>query len=180
VLGELKACVPVPVVDVVPPLRKAVAEAGDGQVAILGARSIIESAELQKFIRDHAGERASQVSSHNASPLIELVETGRFLTDPTGTGGSVQELMSRVVALRSVTLSSAHHPWLLPFLKDAQPRLNCFDPIEQILDEVSPAISVGSGRTAGLVSGSPNYPAADFPPMLHKLGIDIPLELTDD
>lgn len=184
VLDQLKGCVPVPVVGVVPPLRKAVAEANGGHVAILGARSMIESAELRQFIHAHAGERKEQVSSHNASSLIELVETGRFLTDPAGTAGSVQEFMRRIIALhpdlRAVTLSSTHLPWLLPFLKDAEPRLNFLDPIEQILDEISPAISIGSGRTAGLVSGNPSYPAADFPPMLRRLGIDIPLELMDD
>jgi glutamate racemase len=181
VLDELKESVPVPVVGIVPPIQQAIAGAGSGHVAVLGARSMIDSVELKDFIKREAGDKTSQVGAYNASPLIDLVESGAFLTEKAKTGAAVQQFMEGILKknpdLRSVTLSSTHLPWLLPFFLDAFPDCSYYDPIDEIVDKIAPAVSDGRGRTAALVSGNTKYPAREFLPILKRLGIDIPTEL---
>lgn len=181
VLDELKSIVPVPVIGVLPPVRQAVSETDRGHVAVLGAHSMTSSVALQKFIQREAGDRAHLVRAYDASPLIELVESGQFMAEPAETQAAVDQYMTDMLKqdplIRSVTLSSTHLPWLLAFLATSRPDIRYYDPIESILSDIHAATSEGSGATVGLVSECARYPKSEFREMLLRLGIDIPFEM---
>jgi glutamate racemase len=67
-----------PVSGIVPPVREALG-ATDGDVAVLGVRTLVASAELTGYIAREAGPDIGRVHARDASSLVELVESGAFL-----------------------------------------------------------------------------------------------------
>ncbi len=111
-----------PVSGIVPPVREALG-ATDGDVAVLGVRTLVTSAELTGYIAREAGPDIGRVHARDASSLVELVESGAFLfaADQTqeAVTAYVDALARELPDLAAITLSSTHLPWLREFFARA-------------------------------------------------------------
>ncbi|WP_236016111.1 glutamate racemase [Brucella endophytica] len=181
VLDELKREFDVPVYGVAPPVREALAASRSGEIAIMGVRSMIESAELKAFVRANV-PAPEKVALINASPMVELVESGAFLSRPETTTAEVADFCRSIAeahpAVDTLTLSSTHLPWLRSFFEKARPDWQFLDPADDVV-AAFPAAQGGSGRTVALVTESSTYTVAGFRDMLEKLGIELPLTVVE-
>lgn len=179
VLDETIDGIATPVFGVRPPVREALRLAEGRDVAILGVTSLIESPAFTAFVAREAGADADRIKGVDASSLVELVESGLFLSDPVET----QERVSRYVAalalanacLGCLTLSSTHLPWLRTFFETARPDLPLLDPLDGVVDEIAPLAVRGTGRLLSLVTASEAYGVAAFRGMLGRLGVELDL-----
>lgn len=175
VLDDLQSVVPV--FGVRPPIKNALKVANAGNVAILGVRSLVESPEMRAFVAREAGELTARVHLVNASPLVELVESGEFLSDSGNVQKKVEAFVSGMDAshagITAMTLSSTHLPWLRFHLEKAAPGRPLLDPLESVVAEILPLAVEGSGRVIALATESERYPAEGFQRMLDRLGADI-------
>lgn len=181
VLDELMGEVAAPVFGVRPPIAAALAAAGTGSVAVLGVRSMVESPELRAYADAQAGERAARVHLADASPLVELVESGAFLFAPERTQAEVDDFLdaldSRHPDIEAATLSSTHLPWLRPFIARARPGRPLLDPLDDAVAALTPHAVRGTGAVLALVTEDERYGAAEFRSMLDRLGVALPLHV---
>jgi glutamate racemase len=142
----------------------------------MGVASLISSVEIGAFVaRESAGQGSVDLVS--ASDLVELVENGKFLTDPEILLAAVRAKLDTLHPDTDVaTLSSTHLPWLLRYFEQAGPRLRFLDPADDVVAEVAPYASRGSGAFRTLVSEREGYDLADFQRMLARLGLDLTIE----
>lgn len=178
VLDELREDTTIPLFGVFPPLQKALDLSRTGQVGIMGVQSLVESPMLREFVGKHQCDPAN-VALINASPLVDLVESGSFLFDPIGTQNRVTRFMSDFCGeyplIDVFTLSSTHLPWLADFFNVAQPNGIFLDPAKDIVSGIATGHE-GSGIVRGLVTESPRFDLKSLQAMLNTIGVDIPLE----
>ncbi|WP_297323581.1 Asp/Glu racemase, partial [uncultured Bartonella sp.] len=179
VFDRVKKFSPVPLYGVFPPLGEAEKLSRSGFVAIMGVASMVESEMGKAFVRKHS-KKPENVALVNASPMVELVENGTFLFDLEKTQSAVNrfmdDLLTKYPDTDICTLSSTHLPWLEKFFEQAAPRCSFLDPAESIIEKLD-TCETGSGRIQGLVTESAEYRLADFKKILHKLNIDIPMDV---
>lgn len=168
-----------PVFGVRPPIEAALGSAGSRDVAILGVRSMVESPELRAYTDAQAGSRRAQVKLVNASPLVELVESGLFLFNPeraqTEVGALLDNLDNSRDDIAAYTLSSTHLPWLRGFIQRARPGRELFDPIEDAISAIIPHAVSGNRQVLALVTEDECYSAEEFRSILDRLQISLPL-----
>ncbi|PWL19531.1 Asp/Glu racemase [Falsochrobactrum shanghaiense] len=192
VLDALKSGFALPVHGVAPPVRAACSASRSGKVAIMGVRSMIDSAELPRFVRTQT-DNPENVALINASAMVELVENGAFLREPELTTLKVTAFCDEIAACHpevdALTLSSTHLPWLRPFFENARPGWQFFDPADDVVAALphlhsnkshsgkphSAKPQGATGRTVALVTESAAYPVDEFRRMLALLGVDLPL-----
>ncbi|KJC43585.1 Asp/Glu racemase [Bradyrhizobium sp. LTSP885] len=181
VLNDLKDMVSVPVFGVRPPVREALQQANGRNVAVLGVQSLVESAEMRAFAAAEAGDEVRRVHLVNASPLVELVESGAFLFDHAGVQEKVDAFVSasdaRHADIGAMTLSSTHLPWLRSFLEISVQGRPLLDPLDSALAAIVPFAVEGHGQILGLVTENERYTANDFQRMLDRLGVTLPLRI---
>lgn len=178
VLEDVQKESTVPVFGVYPPLAEALACSASGHVGIMGVRSLIESEALTSFV-GRLAEKIENVSLINASPMVELVESGVFLFAPEKTQEAVASFLDEVFstdpAIDVLTLSSTHLPWLRAFFEKARPQCRFLDPAEDMIVAMGQR-SEGTGIVRALVTEDENYDIETFRRMLESLNVDIPLE----
>lgn len=179
VLDDLMGIINPPVFGVRPPIAAALAVAGPRAVAVLGVQSMVESPELRLYADAQAGERKAQVHLVNASPLVELVESGAFLFAPERTQAEVDAFLNALDQqypdIAAFTLSSTHLPWLRAFIERARLGHPLFDPLDDAIAAVAPHAVTGTGAVLALVTENERYSAAEFGLMLDRLGVTLPL-----
>ncbi|CAM1626978.1 glutamate racemase [Bartonella apihabitans] len=182
VFDRVKDSSPVPLYGVFPPLEEAERKSRSGHVAIMGVASMVKSEMGKAFVKNHS-KNPDNVALVNASPMVELVESGAFLFDPEKTQSEVDrfmgDLLEKYPAVDTCTLSSTHLPWLKNFFEKAAPQCCFLDPAESIIGKLEKNYS-GSGFIQGLVTESAEYRLQDFKKMLHKLDVTIPLDVIAD
>lgn len=183
VLDDLMNVVAPPVFGVRPPIAAALDVARGGHIAVLGVRSMVESQELRIYVERQAGAATDKVHLINASALVDLVETGAFLTDPAGTQATVAAFLDDVdrqhPGIKAITLSSTHLPWLKPFFEASRPGRALLDPLDDAIEAVMPHRVAGSGRVLALVTESEHYTATQFAQMLRRIGVELPLQVVE-
>ena len=123
------------VITVLPPLEKI---QNASNVAILSTQIVTQSKELDKFIKKF--KDLENVSKINCSELVELVESGKFLThkrDCVKTILKVLEDEFKENKIKIATLSSTHLPFLLPFLKKYFRGVEFIDPAHDVATKIS-------------------------------------------
>lgn len=177
VLEELKTQVEIPLFGVYPPLKEAMKASKSGHVGIMAVKSLVESETLDHFIRNFS-DHPENVAQINASPMVELVESGMFQFDPIETQKRVSQFVRTIQKdfpeIDVLTLSSTHLPWLREFFESAWPTCTFLDPAETIVSSLGNG-TVGSGKIQGLVTESEGYSVDTFKRLLDQLGVDIPL-----
>jgi len=119
------------IVGVYPPLNDAVKISRTRNIAILGTRSIIQSENITKFIENCKIPNDIVVHKIDCSLLVELVESGKFLTDKEYCKNIIKEVLEDVFLDNSIdvaTLSSTHLPFLEPFLRSIFKNVKFLEP----------------------------------------------------
>ena len=123
------------VITVLPPLEK-IQKAGN--VAILTTEIVAKSKELDNYIEQFSD--LEEVLKINCSELVELVESGKFLTHERDCVKTILKVLKdefKENKIKIATLSSTHLPFLLPFLKKYFRGVEFLDPAEDVAIKIS-------------------------------------------
>jgi glutamate racemase len=134
------------VITVLPPLEK-IQKANN--VAILTTEIVAKSKELEDYILQF--NDLKNVITINCSDLVELVESGRFLTHERDCVKIILKILNdefKENKIKIATLSSTHLPFLLPFLKKYFRGIEFLDPAEDIAIKISKLKGTESTRNS--------------------------------
>jgi glutamate racemase len=134
---------PSKIVGVYPPLNDAVKISRTRNIAILGTRSVIQSESITEFIEKCNVPNDIVIHKIDCSLLVELVESGKFLTDKEYCKNIIREVLENVFLDNSIdvaTLSSTHLPFLEPFLRSIFKNVKFLDPAENVANYVKDLI----------------------------------------
>jgi len=123
------------IVGVYPPLNDAVKISRTRNVAILGTKTIIQSENITKFIENCKVPNDIMIHKIDCSLLVELVESGKFLTDEEYCKNIIKEVLEDIFLdnlIDVATLSSTHLPFLEPFLRSIFKNVKFLDPAKNI------------------------------------------------
>jgi len=118
-----------------PPLSDAVKISRTKNIAILGTRSITQSESVTEFIEKCDVPNDIVIHKIDCSSLVELVESGKFLTDKEYCKNVIKEILEDVFLdnlIDVATLSSTHLPFLEPFLRSIFKNVKFLDPAKNI------------------------------------------------
>ena len=125
-----------------PPLRRAEYISKTKKIAILGTASTIKSRALGRYIAQCGLAESTTIARINSSELVNLVESGDFLTRPKKTRLAIRKILEDKLADKDVaTLSSTHLAFLKNHLEDMFPDVVFLDPAEQLAKKLA-AMSV--------------------------------------
>lgn len=159
------------IIGVFPPLKDAKRKTLTKVVAILATRSVIESDALKNYIKNNLPKKI-RVIKINASSLIELVESGKFIDNKTLCKNKIRKILSGPFLKNHVdvaTLSSTHLPFLLPIFKEIFPNIIFLDPADSVADKITKRL-IHQNKTKSLtIFASGNIRV--FQKKLFKLGI---------
>jgi len=123
------------VITVLPPLKK-IQKASN--IAILTTEIVAKSKELEDYISEF--NNLEDVLKINCSELVELVESGKFLTNEKNCVKTISKILKREFEennIKIATLSSTHLPFLSPFLKKIFRGIEFLDPADDIAIKIS-------------------------------------------
>jgi len=118
-----------------PPISDAVKISRTRNIAILGTRSIIQSESVTEFIEKCDVPNDIVIHKIDCSLLVELVESGKFLTDEEYCKNIIKEVLEDAFLdnlIDVATLSSTHLPFLEPFLRSIFKNVKFLDPAKNI------------------------------------------------
>ncbi|MGI0011030.1 MAG: glutamate racemase [Nitrosopumilaceae archaeon] len=136
------------IIGVFPPIKGAVKKTKSDTIAILATKSVVESNALKIFIEKNVPKKI-KVIKINASPLVELVESGKFIYDKRFCKKIIEKNLLDPVIINNVdvvTLSSTHLPFLLPILKQVFPKITFLDPANMIANQVAKKLKMKKSK----------------------------------
>ena len=168
------------VIGIYPPLKDVVNDKKKNTL-IIGAKVMIDSPELNEYIKREVGDFYKQFHVENASPLIQLIESGDFINDIEKTESIIKNFIKtceeKYGKLDSITLSSTHLPWLSSYFQKIIPEAKLYDPADSLVKAIKPYITTGEGKVYSIISESKKYPAKDFLKILDILKIKLYYEI---
>jgi len=123
-----------------PPLSDAGKISRTRNIAILGTRSVIQSENITKFIENCKVPNDIMIHKIDCSLLVELVESGKFLTDEEYCKNIIRKVLENVFLDNSIdvaTLSSTHLPFLESFLRLIFKNVKFLDPAENVANDIN-------------------------------------------
>jgi len=127
------------IIGVLPPLKEASKISKTKNIAILATNSVIKSKELSRYIKKNQLSKKIRVKKVNASSLIDLVESGKFITNKKFSQKLIKKILSNVFFQNDIdvaTLSSTHLPLLKSILQLEFPGITFLDPAVEVADKV--------------------------------------------
>lgn len=168
------------VIGIYPPLKNVLNDRRKNTL-IIGAKVMIESSELQDYIKKEVGDYCKQFHVENASPLIQLIESGAFINNIEETEKTIKNFIdnceNKFGKLDSITLSSTHLPWLSSYFEKIIPQTKLYDPADSLVKAIKPYTSVGEEKIHSIISESEKYPAKEFLKILDILKIKLDYEI---
>ncbi len=161
------------VIGVLPPLREASKISKTKNIAILATSSVTKSKELSKYIKKNHLSKNIRIKKVNASPLIELVESGKFITNKKYCQKVVKKTLHSDFFQNNidvVTLSSTHLPLLRSILQTEFPGIIFLDPAVEVANKVKTLTAKNRTKKNSLkifTSGN----TQTFQKQLRKIGI---------
>ena len=115
--------------DVKPPLKEAKKLSKSKQIGILTTESAIKSKGLSRYIQKNI-PKSFQIFKINGSKLVDLVESGKFLTEKKYCKGIIRKELQVLNEnqIDVVTLSSTHLPFLKKYLQKEFANRQFIDP----------------------------------------------------
>jgi len=159
------------VIGVFPPLKDAKRKTKTKKIAILATKSVIESNALKSYINKNLPKRIKAIKI-NASPLIELVESGKFMDNKILCKNKIKKILSKQFLKSSVDvaiLSSTHLPFLLPLLKQIFPKIIFLDPGSIVAEKIVKKLRHQNKTRSLTIFTSGNV--QNFQKILSKIGI---------
>ncbi len=169
----LKKIIKSKIIGVYSPLRLAVNKTKSNSIAILATKSVIESNMLKNFIKRNIPKKI-KVNPINASSLVDLVESGKFIYDKKFCKKKIESVLLKPIIANNVdvvTLSSTHLPFLLPILKQVFPNIIFLDPAYLVVNQVVKKLKTKKSKRNSLkifTSGNVRL----FQKQLRQIGIE--------
>jgi glutamate racemase len=126
------------IIGVKPPIKKAIKISKTKQIAILGTKSLIKSKMLTDYVYTQS---SSDVTVHkiNGSPLVELVESGKFMKNKKYCIKIIKNHLENMLDENNIDvciLSSTHLPFLRTLLEFNFPNVIFIDPGKDVATKV--------------------------------------------
>lgn len=166
------------VIGVFPPLKMAVKKTNTSSIAILATKSTVQSKALRGYIKENVPKNI-QVTRVNASPLVKLVESGKFITNKKLCQEKITKILTRIFKEKNIdvaTLSSTHLSFLLPILQQTYPQITFLDPANQVARKVVQIINATKSKRTKMQIITTGDPVV-FQKQLYKLGIKKKIKL---
>jgi glutamate racemase len=131
-------------IGVLPPLKEAVKKSKTNHIAILSTKSVIKSNELSNYIKKNIPSKKVKVKRIDASLLVDLVESGKFITNQKLCKRIIKKTLSDVFSQNNIdvaTLSSTHLSFLSSLLYEEFPVITFLDPAHEVANKVAKLIS---------------------------------------
>jgi len=132
--------IPANVIGVLPPIKQAIKISKTSCIAVLATQSVVRSKELSDYIKKNQIPKKIKITKINASPLVELVESGKFIDNPSFCKLKIKSLLNQVLIKNNidvVTLSSTHLAFLLSLLKKEFPDVVFLDPANKVAQKIA-------------------------------------------
>jgi len=159
------------IIGVYPPLKEASQKTKTFSFAILSTQNVVKSKALDELIRKNVPKKVN-VLKINASPLVELVESGKFIENKRFCKNKIKSLLEKKFLgnnIDVVTLSSTHLPFLLPLLQQTFPKISFLDPAENIVKKI---MRKHKSRSRASLTIFTSGNVLRFQKQLHKIGIN--------
>ena len=160
------------IVDVKPPLNIAKKITKTKQIGILATKSAIYSKGLSKYVIKNNFSKSFKIFKINGSNLVDLVESGKFLTDKKYCKKIIKkdlEILSQQ-SIDTITLSSTHLIFLRSLLKKEFSKIKFIDPGEIVAQKIFLKIKDNQSKKNSLkIFASGNV--KEFQIKLNKIGI---------
>ncbi len=159
------------IIGVYPPLKEASQRTKTWSIAILSTQNVVKSKALDEFTRKNVPKKVN-VLKINASPLVDLVESGKFIENKRFCKNKIKSLLEKKFLENNVdvaTLSSTHLPFLLPLLQQTFPKISFLDPAENVVKKIMKKHK-SRERASLKIFSSGNV--SRFQKQLHKIGIN--------
>lgn len=160
------------IIGVYPPLKEASKKSKNSRIGILTTQNVVKSKKLDALIKQNVPKKV-KVLKINASPLIELVESGKFINQKNYCKKKISSLLQRQFDDNLpdvVTLSSTHLPFLLSLLRELFPKIQFLDPSETIATKIKKMYLIKKPVKSTFTIYSSGKTRL-FQTQLHKIGI---------
>lgn len=158
------------IIGVYPPLKEAASKTRSGKIGILATRSVVKSKTLDRYIKKNVPNKI-HVTKINATPLVDLVESGRFISQKQLSKDIIQKIIKPHIEnnIDVFTLSSTHLPFLVPMLTELFAGITFLDPADTVAKRVAKISKHKSKRSRLKIYASGNI--SIFQKQLKKIGI---------
>lgn len=158
------------ILGVYPPLKDAASKTRSKKIGILGTRLVTKNKTLDRYIKKNVPTDI-MVAKINATPLVDLVESGKFILQRQYTKKIIQKTITPYVQdkIDVFTLSSTHLPFLLPILEELFPKTTFVDPADSVAKHISKILKQKQERQKLKIYTSGDV--AKFQKQLSKIGI---------
>ncbi len=132
------------ILGVFPPLKKASEVSKTKNIAVLATQLVINSKEFSNFIKQIKFISEVQITKIDGSSLIQLVESGKFLTNPKKSRKIIKKILEKTIYENNIdviTLSSTHLPFLFSLLKKEFPTITFLDPANDLAKKIAKKLS---------------------------------------
>jgi len=122
-----------------PPIKEAALKSKTKNVAILATETVVKSKNLSNYIKKLNISKKIKVHKINASNLVELVESGKFIKNKVYCKKIIKNSLKDIFLnnkIDTVTLSSTHLAFLKSILKSEFPNICFIDPGENVAKKV--------------------------------------------
>ena len=143
------------------------------KLGFLQQKAAINSKGLTEYIKKNNFPKSFRIFKINGSNLVELVESGKFLTDKKYCKKIIKKTLQPILSkqyIDTVTLSSTHLPFLKLLLENEYPHIQFIDPGNIIAQKIYTKIKNKQSERNSLkifTSGD----VKTFQQKLNKLGI---------
>lgn len=128
------------VIGVLPPLMEAQQRTKTNSIGILATKSVVNSSELDNYIRKHTIKNGIKFTKINSSDLVDLVESGKFITEKNFCIKKITSTLKQKFITNNIdvaTLSSTHLPFLASYLQKLFPQITFLDPADKVVDQIA-------------------------------------------
>ena len=125
------------IIGVFPPLKEAVSKTKSRKIGVLVTKTVVKNKTLDKYIQKNVPSKI-HVTKINASALVDLVESGKFISQKQVSMDVIKKIISPHVKnnIDVFTLSSTHLPFLVPTLLELFPDTIFLDPADTIAQHI--------------------------------------------
>jgi len=166
------------IIGVNPPINEAAKKTITTNIAILATESVVKSKNLSDYIKKCKIPKKIKIHKINASNLVHLVESGKFLENEIYCKKLIKNSLKQIFLknkIDTVMLSSTHLPFLKPLLQSEFPYIQFIDPAENVAIKILERIKNNQTKRNSLKIFSSDQTGL-FRKNLNKIGIKNKIE----